>query len=176
MEYSKINKFISKCTVLKDHDMYGGIHLMWVNSEDKKCIRYYNILNNVLGNVSLEPTLPKTATRAAWDKKSELNSFITKGHLSMCHRLRNKIDIDDQETTIGEALLYNYEKDVLGKKCYAPTNTVVFSVNKNRFYYCTFDLILDRGFSENQFNLGHCVCQNQVCCADLEYRKEVHDK
>lgn len=172
MEFSKIRTFISKCRYLQDNNMYGGIHLMWLRKMSHRCERYYNLLARIFSNVSLEPTLPKTPDRDEWDKKTELSAFIEQGLLSYCHRLRPKIKVNGTEMSIGEALYNNYEGRLRGTKCYIPRSGVTFSVNRNRFYYCCFDLVLERPFSLSQFNKGYCVCENNVCCADIEYKKE----
>jgi len=124
-----------------------------------------------LNNISLEPTLPKSLDPIDWKVKRELIKFIELGHLDKCNRLSNKIKVDGELTTIGDALANNIEFDIYGKKCFASSNTVVYSVNKNKFYNCTFDLLYDRSFCVDQFNSGFCVCKNRICCADLEFDK-----
>lgn len=171
MEHSNISRFINKCIELKSADMYGGIHLMWLNRLNDKCLLYYKMMCNVLDNISLEPTLPKSLDPVDWKNKQELNKFIELGHLDKCNRLSNKIKVDGVLTTIGDALANNVEFDIFGKKCTAASNTVVYSVNKNKFYNCTFDLLYNRPFSVDQFNNGFCVCANRICCADLEFDK-----
>lgn len=171
MEYSNISKFIDKCLQLKDAGMFGGVHLMWLHRLNDKCLLYYKMMCNVLDNISLEPTLPKSLDPVDWRDKQELKRFIELGHLDKCNRLSNKIKVDDTLTTIADALASNTEFDIFGKRCSASSNTIVYSVNKNRFYNCTFDLLYDRPFSVDQFNKGYCVCANRICCADLEFNK-----
>ena len=172
MEHSDFKKFTNKCIDIKDAGMYGGVHLMWLSRLNAKCINYYNLLSSTLTNISLEPTLPKSLQSADWDDKVELKRFIEYGHLPKCDRLRKEIYVDNEVTTIGLALSNNVERGIIGKRCYAPSNTVVYSVNKNKFYNCTFDLLYDREFSYDSISKGFCMCKNKICCADLEFKKD----
>jgi organic radical activating enzyme len=171
MEYSDIRKFIKKCVFLKKNNMYGGVHLMWLKKLNEKCISYYKLLDKTLDNISLEPTLPKSLFSIDWEEKQELKSFLDYGHINKCIRLKNIIDIDGNKMSIGDALQKNIERSIYGKKCNAPSKTVIFSVNKNKFFNCTFDLLFNRKFNEEEFNKGVCICKNNICCADLEFKK-----
>lgn len=172
MEYSDVKRFITKCKYLQKYDMYGGIHLMWIRDQSSKCLSYFNILSRLFDNVSLEPTLPKTFNLDEWDKKEELRAFVDQGLLKHCHRLRPEIEVNNTVMTIGDALYNNYERGLKGIKCYIPSHGVTFSVRRNKFYYCCFDLVADHSFDPQMFKGGFCICKNQVCCADIEYRKE----
>lgn len=172
MQHADLKTFIKKCVMLHDNELYGGIHLMWLNDLNDKCLLYYNIMKKTLGNVSLEPTLPKSLFPVDWNDKFELKKFIEYGHVEKCDRLKKILFIDDVKTTIAHALADNIEREIYHKKCNAPKNTVVYSVNKNKFYYCTFDLLYDRDFDIDQFNSGYCLCKNKICCADLEFSEK----
>jgi organic radical activating enzyme len=171
MEYSKLDTFIEKCSQLKHAGMYGGVHLMWLHAESTKCLKYYHIMTKTLGNIYLEPTLPKSTHRKDWDNKTELKEFINLELMKYNQRLSPLINIDGTEMTIGEALVKNREREIQGMKCHIPTHGITFSVNRNRFYYCCFDLVLKREFNYEQFKKGWCVCQNKICCADIGYTK-----
>lgn len=172
MEYSKIGTFIDKSQKLKSVGMYGGTHLMWLSSKSLKCLNYYYRMTKELGNVSLEPTLPKSTKRDEWDDKTELKEFIDRDLLQYCDRLSPEIFIDGKLTTIGEALYDNQEKLLPGMKCSMPSNGVTFSVCRNVFYYCCFDLVLEREFDVEQYNKGWCLCKNNICCADFAIDKQ----
>lgn len=170
-EFADFKTFITKNKFLVESGYYGGIHYMWTKRFSALSYNRFKILNSIFDNVSLEPTYPHSAIIEEWDKKEELNAFKELDLMQHSKRLAPIIKIDNDEMSVGEALLNNYERGVNGIECEISKYAITFSVTKNNFYNCCFDLVLNNPPVKNPLKCSSCVCVNKICCDDLQYPK-----
>lgn len=171
-QFADFKSFITKNKFLVESGYYGGIHYMWTKKFSSLSINRFKILSSLFDNVSLEPTYPHSSSLEEWDKKEELHAFEELNLLQYSKRLAPLIKIDDTEMSVGEALLNNYERGVYGITCDISKYAITFSVTKNDFYNCCFDLVLNNPIAKDVLSCDSCVCINKICCDDLQYPKK----
>ena len=170
-EFADFKSFITKNNFLVSSGFYAGIHYMWSKKFSALSLTRFNLLNSLFDNVSLEPLLPHSFDEKEWDAKEELHAFSDLGLMQYSKRMNPIIKIDNKSMSIGDALLHNYERGLFGISCSIPKYAITFSVTKNKFFNCCFDLVANREFVYEQWKTGSCQCVHKMCCADIEYPK-----